>query len=83
MATNPPELKQASIRALRRDVIDDMKVLPVCFREEIEGMQIVPKGGGTFMEVTRARPKLKQWAVPCLLNGSTKSKRSGFACHIT
>ena len=88
MPINPPELKQAWIRALSRDDIDDMKIVRVCikhFREEdIEATQSVPKGDGTFKEVTRARPKLKEGAVPCLLPGcpsyySTTSKQSGLA----
>ena len=73
MPTNPPELRQAWIRALRRDDIDDVKVVPVCikhFREEdIEASHQVPKGDGTFTEVPRDRPKLKECAVPCLLPG--------------
>ena len=87
MPTNPPELKQAWIRALRRDDINDMKVVRVCIKhfkeEDIETTHRVPKGDGTFMEVPRARPKLKEGAVPCLLPGcpsdystTSKTKRS-------
>ena len=71
MSTNPPKLKQAWIRALRRDDVNDMKVVRVCikhFREEdIETTHRVPKGDEMFMEVPRARLKLKEGAVPCLL----------------
>ena len=83
MPTHPPELKQAWIRALRRDNICDMKVVRVCikhFREEyIETTHSVPKGDGTFKEVPCASPKLTKGAVPCLLPGcpsyySTTSK---------
>ena len=51
------------------------------FREEdVEAAYEVPKGDGTFTEVPRARPKLKEGAVPCLLPGcpwyySTTSKK--------
>ena len=36
MPTNPPELRQAWIRALRRDDIDDLKVVRVCSRHSRE-----------------------------------------------
>ena len=83
MPRNPPELRQAWIRALRRDYIEDMKVVRVCIKhfraEGIEASHKVHKGDGTFTEVPRDRPKLKEGAVPCLLSGcpsyySTMSK---------
>ena len=87
LPTNPPELKQAWIRALRRDDIEKMKVVRVCIKhfrnEDIEATHQVPNGDGTFTEVPRARPKLKEGAVPCLLPGcpayyssTTTSKRT-------
>ena len=73
MPTHPPELKQAWTRALRRDDIGGIKVERVCikhFREQdIEITHRVPKGDGTFTEVPRARLKLAEGAVPCLLPG--------------
>ena len=84
--------KQALIRALRRDDIHDMKVVGVCikhFREEdIETTHRVPKGGGTFMQVPGARPKMKEAEVPCLLPGcpsyySTTSIRSELAWRMS
>ena len=69
----PDELRQAWIRALRRDDIDDFKRVYVCvkhFREEdIECMHRVPNGDGTFREEPRARPKVKEGAVPVFLPG--------------
>ena len=70
MSTNPPELKQAWIRALRRNDVNDMKVVRVCIKhireENIGTTHRVPKVE-TFMEVPRARPKVKEGAFPCLL----------------
>ena len=52
MPENPPELKQAWMRALRRDDISDLKAVKVCakhFRDDdIEVVHKVPNGDGTF-----------------------------------
>ncbi|KAI6648378.1 hypothetical protein LOD99_8168 [Oopsacas minuta] len=70
---NPPELKQAWIRALHCDNIDRLKVVNVCikhFREEdVEYIHKVPNGDGTFTSVPRYKLKLKGGAIPCLLPG--------------
>ena len=40
------------------------------FREEdVEVSHKVPNGDGTFIEIPRAKPKLRDGAVPCLLPG--------------
>ena len=73
MPDNPPELKQAWIRALHREDIDRLKVVNVCikhFREEdVEYFHKVPNGDGTFTNVLRDKLKLKEGAIPCLLPG--------------
>ena len=38
-------------------------------KEDVEYTFKVPKGDGAFTEVPRAKPKLKEGAVPCLLPG--------------
>ena len=92
MPTNPPEMRQAWIRALRHDDIDYMKVVRMCikhFREEdIKASYKVPKGDGTFTEVPRGRPKLKKGAVPCYCPDvhpiiQQRQKLSGLACRMT
>ena len=69
----PPALKQAWIRALRRENIDSLKVVNVCVKhfrsEDVESFHKVPRGDGTFTEVPRGKLKLKDGAVPCLLPG--------------
>ena len=69
----PPTLKQAWIRALRRENIDSLKVVNVCVKhfrsEDVESFHKVPRGDGTFTEVPRGKLKLKDGAVPCLLPG--------------
>ena len=73
MPEHPPELRQAWIRALHRDNIDNLKVVNVCvkhFREEdVEVSHKLSNGDGTFTEIPRAEPKLIDCAVPCLLPG--------------
>ena len=67
----PPELKQAWIRALHRENIDELKEIFVCIKhfraEDVEYTHKVPNGDGTFREIPRASPKLKDGAIPCFL----------------
>ena len=67
-------MKHAWVCALRRDDIADLKVVYVCInhfqKDDIDYTFKVPKGDGTFTEVPRAKPKLKESAVPSLLPGS-------------
>ena len=87
MPKAPPELKQAWIRALHREHIDELEDVFVCiehFRaEDVEHIHKVPNGDGTFREIPRACPKLKDGAIPCFLPGcssyyssQSSSKRS-------
>ena len=59
-----------ALRALHRDDIDELKVVYVYskhFREdEVETTHKVPKGDGSFREIPRNRPKLKDGAVPTI-----------------
>ena len=82
----PPELRHSWFRVLRRDDLDELKAVYVCvkhFREEdIEYSHKVPNGDGTFREIPRVSPKLKDGAVPVYLPGcpsyyqsSTKRRR--------
>ena len=73
MPQKPDQLRYAWVRALRRDDIDELKAVYVSvkhFREEdIEYTHRVPNGDGTFREVPRVSPKLKDGAVPVFLPG--------------
>ena len=73
MPQKPDELRRAWIQALRRDDIDKLKVMYVCskhFREdEVETSHRVPNGDGSYREIPRSRPKLKDGAVPTILPG--------------
>ena len=73
MPEKPDELKHALLRALHRDDIDELKVVYVCskhFREgEAETTHKVPNGDGSYREILRSRPKLKDGAVPTILPG--------------
>ena len=73
MPQKPYKLRQAWVRALRRDDIDELKTVFVCakhFRtEDIEYMHNVPNGDGTIRKIPRVNPKLKDDAVPVLLPG--------------
>ena len=73
MPEKPDELKHAWLRALHRDDKDELKVVYVCskhFREgEVETTHKVPNGDGSYREILRSRPKLKDGAVPTILPG--------------
>ena len=73
MPQKPDELRHARLRALHRYDMDDLKVVYVCskhFRKnEIETTHRVPNGDGSYREVPRSRPKLKDGAVPSILPG--------------
>ena len=73
MPQSPPTLNHAWICALRREDIGDLKVVYVCInhfqKDDIDYTFQVPRGDGTFTEVPRAKPKLKEGAVPSLLLG--------------
>ena len=73
MPEHTPELRQAWKRALHRDNIDNLKVVNVCVKhfweEDVEVSHKVPNGDGTFTEIPRAKPKLREGAVPCMLPG--------------
>ena len=73
MPDKPPELRQAWISALHRDDIDTLKVVNVCakhFRDDdIIKTHKVPNGDGTFTDVPRTKPKLRDGAIPCFLPG--------------
>ena len=66
-------MKHAWLRALHREDVGELKVVYVCskhFREEdIEYMHRVPNGDGSYREMPRSRPKLKEGAVPAILPG--------------
>ena len=69
----PDELPHAWLRALHRDDIDELKIAHVCpknFRDnEVETTHKVPNGDGSYREIPRSRPKLRDGAVPTLLPG--------------
>ena len=73
MPLSPPTLNHAWTCALRREDIGDLKVVYVCInhfqKEDIDYTFKVAKGDGTFTEVPRVKPKLKEGAVPSLLPG--------------
>ena len=84
MPESPPDLKYAWTRALHREDIGDLKAVFVCIKhfqkEDIDSTFKVPKGDGTFTEVPRVKPMLKEGTVPSLLPGcpayySTKSTK--------
>ena len=68
MAQKPDQIRHAWVRALRRDDIDQLKAVYVCVKhfrdEDIEYTHRVPNGDGTFKEIPRVNPKLKNGAVP-------------------
>ena len=68
------QIRHAWVRALRRDDIDQLKAVYVCMKhfrdEDIEYTHRVPNGDGTFKEIPRVNPKLKNGAVPVFLLGS-------------
>ena len=90
MPQQPDELRQSWIRALHREDLDNLKTVFVCvkhFREEdIEYTHKVPNGDGTYRELPRKNPKLKDWTVPAYLPGcpsyysqsTTKRRRLSF-----
>ena len=63
MPLRPDELKHAWLRALRREDVDELKVVYVCSKHR------VPNGDGSYRETPRSRPKLKEGAVPAILPG--------------
>ncbi|KAI6650606.1 hypothetical protein LOD99_7656 [Oopsacas minuta] len=73
MPEHPPELKQAWTLAIDREDIERLLTVRVCIKHfleaDIEYTHRVPFGDGTFTEVPRYRPKLKDGAVPCLFPG--------------
>ena len=93
MPEHPPELRQACIRALRRENIDNPKVVNVCvkhFREEdVEVSHNAPNGDGTFTAIPRAKPKLRDGAQSraCFLvvhhTILQPQQPNGLACHMT
>ena len=68
MPQKPEQLRHAWVRALRRDDIDELKAVHVCVKhyreEDIKYTHRVPNGDGTFREVPRVSPKLKDGDVP-------------------
>ena len=93
MPEHLPELRQAWICALRRENIDNLKVVNLCvkhFREEdVEVSHKAPNGDGTFTEIPRAKPKLRDGAQfrPCFLvlhhTIFQPQQANGLACHMT
>ena len=73
MPLKPDELKHAWLRALHREDVDELKVEYVCSKdireEDVEYMHRVPNGDGSYREMQRSRPKLKEGAVPAILPG--------------
>ena len=73
MPQKPDELRHAWVRALHREGIDDLKTIFVCvkhFREEdIQYTHKVPNGDGTYHEIQRKNPTLKEGTVPACLPG--------------
>ena len=74
MPQKPDELRHAWLRApLHRDDIDELKAVYLCskhFREDkAETTHKVPNGDGSYREIPRNRPKLKDGAVPTILPG--------------
>ena len=73
MPQKPDQLRHAWVRALRRDDIDELNAVYVCVKhfrtEDIEYTHKVPNGDGTFPEIPRVNPKLKDDAVPVFLPG--------------
>ena len=69
----PPQLKQAWTQAIHRVDIEELKVVYVCIKHFLEGdiefNHKVPRGDGTYTEIPRISPKLKQGTVPCLFPG--------------
>ena len=73
LPTKPDELSHRWIQVLRGDDLRSFKGVYVCvnqFREEdIEYTHKVPNGDGTYREIARVNPKLKDDAVPVFLPG--------------
>ena len=69
----PDELRHTWIRALRRDDLHHFKGVYLHikhFREEdIEYTHRIPNRDGTFREIARINPRLKQGAIPAFLSG--------------
>ena len=74
MPEKHPEVRHAWIRALHREDIGHLKAVYVCLKdfheEDILSTHKVPSGDGTFTEIPRARPMLREGAIPSLLPGS-------------
>ena len=73
MPQKPDQLRHAWLRALHREDRDYLKVVYVFskhFRkDEIETTHRVPNGDGSYREIPRSRPKLKDGTVPTILPG--------------
>ena len=73
MPQKPDELRHAWLRVLHRDDINELKVVYVCSKhfteDEVETTHKVPNGDGSYREIPRNRPKLKDGAVPTILPG--------------
>ncbi|KAI6646275.1 hypothetical protein LOD99_9306 [Oopsacas minuta] len=65
--------QSAKIRGLRRDNVDELKSVCVCVKhchgEDVEYSHKVPTGDGTFREIPRIIPKLKDGAIPVFVLG--------------
>ena len=87
MPQKSDELRHAWLRALHRDDIDELKFVYVCskhFREdEVETTHKVPNGDGSYREIPRNRPKLKDGAVPTILPGCPRYSSSHTATKRT
>ena len=73
MPQKPDELRHAWLRALHRDDIDELKIVYVCSKHfgdnEVETTHKVPNGDGSYREIPRSRPNLRDGAVTTLLPG--------------
>ena len=73
LPTKPDDLRHRWLQVLQRDDLQSFKGIYVCvnhFRQEdVEYTHKVPNGDGTYREIPRINPKLKDGAVPVFLPG--------------
>ncbi|KAI6650544.1 Protein kinase C-binding protein 1-like isoform X3 [Oopsacas minuta] len=73
MPLRPPELKQAWTVAIDREDLERLRKVYVCIKHFLKADIVlthkVPNGDGTFTEISRLTPKLREGAVPCLFPG--------------